>query len=291
MQYFLFFFFLCLSSLEAVEIHPLVNVLNQGPSPFNYPLDIKIYAGRSLDEDVILCCHGYGGDNSIANVIASYKVIPDHLIGFNFPDNNIFRRKIEPSQITYGTIDEILPAIYLLKKIVVDAQVEKISLYGFSAGGAAVVNIIAALNSFQYENQFLTIGVNGHDVQQILSAIQKGIILLDAPFKSIDEYNAAHPESLKDPIHTAQAKRYIENDMNPINSIAKWQGLKLSVIVFFQNPDAIISNRDDTIFAERLRKVNPGGNNIIISANEGGHLGFHYSLWKDYLKLKTEKLN
>lgn len=290
MLYFLFGLLLSLQALQAVEIQSLANVLRQASDPFAYPLDIKIYEGKTADENVILCCHGYGGDSSIANVIASYRVVSDHLVGFNFPDYKLTRRTINPSQIAYGTIDEILPAIYLLKKIVVDAQTDKVSLYGFSAGGAAVVNIIAVLNTSQHQQKMLSIGVNESDVQKILAALQQGVILLDAPLKSIDEYHSAHPETLNDPIHAAQARRYIENGMNPIDSISKWQGLNFSVVVFFQNPDSAISNRDDALFADRVREANPFGRNIILTGNEGGHLGFHYSLWKSYLQLLNEEI-
>lgn len=283
------YFFCCLfmgfAAIQAVEIESLVNVLHQGSPPFAYPLEVKIYPGKSSNEEVILCCHGYGSDHSIASVIASYQVVSAHLMGFNFPDYNILSRKTHPSQIAYGTIAELLPAIYLLKKIVVDAQAERVSLYGFSAGGAAVVNLIALLNSSQNNPSIQSIGVSSEDVQKILVALQKGVVLLDAPLKSIDEYHAAHPQSLKDPIHAAQAKRYLENEMNPIDSIAKWQGLNLAVVVFFQNPDTAISNRDDALFEERLRQANPHGRNLVLSGSEGGHLGFHYSLWKGYRQL------
>jgi hypothetical protein len=278
--------FICLGwmPLQAVEIQQLNQALNHSSSPFNYPLNIKVHEGKSPNQQVILCCHGYGGDSSIAAVIASHKIAPDHLIGFNFPDHNIFNRSMHPSQITYGTINEILPAVYLLKKIVVDAQTDKLSLYGFSAGGAAVINLIGMLNTPQYYPKFLSIGVNSNDIQKILNAIQKGTILLDAPLKSIEEYNAAHPGCLKDPLHAVQSTNYLKNGMNPIESISKWKGLNLSVILFYQNPDQAISNRDDALFAEKLRQMNPNGRNLVLSKSEGGHLGFHYSLWKEYLQ-------
>lgn len=277
-------FFLTLP-LCGVEIETLKHVLYQSSPPFNYPLDIKIYPGKSSNEDVILCCHGYGADSSTAGVIASYHPVPDCLIGFNFPDYNITSRKMPLEQMTYGTIDELLPAVYLLKKIVIDVGVNKISLYGFSAGGAAVVNLIALLNTSPNSQAFHSINVSETDIQKILSALQKGIILLDAPLKSLDEFNAAHPESMKDPFNLLHTQREKENAMIPINNLAKWKGLKLSVVLFFQNPDLAVSNRDDNLFAEKLIQANPEGKNLVISKNEGGHLSFHSSLWKGFLDL------
>ena len=272
--------------LCSVELTTLQKALFQNSVPFNYPLDIKIYSGRSSNEDVILCCHGYGADSSTAGVIASYRVVPDHLVGFNFPDYQITTRRMAPEQMAYGTIHELLPAIYLLKKIVVDAKADKISLYGFSAGGAAVVNLIALLNTSINNQAIHSIGVTDDDIKKIITSLQKGVILLDAPLKSLDEYNAAHPDSMKDPFNMLHSKRSVENEMNPIDNLLKWQGLTLSVVLFFQNPDAAVSNRDDHLFAERLLEANPNGQNVVISKNEGGHLSFHTSLWKTFLKLQ-----
>ncbi|MBA2728702.1 MAG: hypothetical protein H0U49_11080, partial [Parachlamydiaceae bacterium] len=270
-------------SLEAVNIQTLVDGLHRGQPPFTYPLDIKVFKGKSTDEEVILCCHGFGGDSSIASVVASYQIVPAHLVGFNFPDYNITARNLSPSQVSYGSIDELLPAIYLLKKMAVEAQANKISLYGFSMGGGAVVNIIAVLNTSQNDQRLNSIGVSREDKQKILAALQKGVILLDAPLKSMEEYNAAHPAYQENPLNVWQTKRYRENGMRPIDALAKWQGLNLSVVLFFQNPDESLSNRDDALYMEKLLQANPKGRNMLLSGSEGGHLGFHTSLWKAYL--------
>jgi hypothetical protein len=276
-----------MNTLHAADIQTLANALLTGTSPFNYPLDIKLYEGKSPDEDVILCCHGYGGDHSIAGIIASYRIVPAHLVGFNFPDYNITSRAIKPSAMTYGTVNELLPAIYLLKKIVVDAKNDRVSLYGFSAGGAAVVNLIAFLNTVHDSKELQKIGVTEENRQQILAALQKGIILIDSPLKSLDEFNAAHPEMLKDPKNILHAQRAQENEMIAIDALAKWKGLKLSVVLFLQNPDEAVSNRDDALFIERLKQANPQGRNLTLTGNEGGHLSFHTALWKGYLQLNA----
>lgn len=276
---------LSMHPVSAVEIQTLVNTLQTNTSPFSYPLDVKIYKGKTANEGVILCCHGYGSDSSIASIIASYRPVPEHLVGFNFPDYSIHYRRIPADQVAYGTIKELLPAVYLLKRIVVDAQAEKVTLYGFSAGGAAVVNLVTLLNTASDNKDLSVIGVTQEDVQKILAAIQKGAVLLDSPLKSIDEFNAAHPEASWDPKNALFTSRYRENGMNPIEAIAKWKGLDLSVVVFFQNPDEAISNRDDALFKEKLLQANPHGRNVVLTGNEGGHLGFHRSLWKAYLQL------
>lgn len=292
LQLYIFFMLgilLSMHPLTGVEIQALVNALQATTSPFSYPLDVKIYQGKTSNEEVILCCHGLGGDGSDAGIISSYKATPDHLVGFNFPDYSLHSRYIAADQMAYGTIKELLPPIYLLKKIVVDAQVEKVSLYGFSAGGAAVVNLITQLNISRNSQDLNSIGVTNEDVKKILTALQKGVILLDAPLKSIDEFYQAHPGSFRDPQSALFLSRYHENEMNPLETIDNWKGLNLSVVVFFQNPDEAISNRDDALFKKRLLKANPKGRNLVLTGNEGGHLGFHKSLWKGYLQLSLSK--
>lgn len=273
-------------ALEAVNIQTLVQVLHSNAVPFSYPLDIQVFAGKSANEEVILCCHGYGSNSSLAQVIASYQIVPSHLVGFNFPDYEITSRHLTPSQMAYGTIYELLPAIYLLKKITIEAQAHAVSLYGFSAGGAAVVNLIGVLNTSQHDQALSSIGVSLEDKQKILAALQRGVILLDAPLKSMEEYNAFHPECLKDPLNMCQTQRYRENGMSPIEALAKWKGLKLSVVLFFQYPDKALSNRDDQLYAQKLQQANPDGRNLILIKSEGGHLGFHHSLWKGYQQFK-----
>lgn len=263
----------------GVELDALKSAFSEKQTPFDYPIQINIVPGNTLNEPIIISAHGFGGNNSIVDVIKSYQV-PYHLIGFNFPDHDIMTRNISPNKITFGTIKELMPLIYILKKLVVDAKAEEISLYGFSAGGAAVINTIAVLNSNQFDNELLKIGVDEALKIKILTAIQKGTILLDAPLKSMEEINAGRKYNATS---QAMATNYFNNKLRPIDSLESWQGLNLNVILFFQNPDSSVSNRDDQIFIDRLLKYNAKGKNITLVKDEGGHLGYHRSLWKAFL--------
>jgi hypothetical protein len=263
----------------------LQEALKQHIPHFGYPLDINIVRGNSADEGVILCCHGYGSDRSIANVISSYRVVKEHLVGFNFPDYQINNRRFDYQKVCYGTPYELLPALCILKAIVVDAKVNQVSLYGFSTGGGAVVNIVAALNTNRFDSLLQRWGIQASDKSTILSALQKGVILLDAPLKSKEEISDAKGHNSASDFLT---KRYRDNQMRPLDALADWKGLRLSVVLFFQNPDTSLTNRDDHLFAQRLLKYNPEGRNKVIIANEGGHCGFHLSLWKTFNALIAE---
>lgn len=273
-------FILVASELQGIDYECLRETLAYKTPAFSYPIDIKSFKGKSSNENVLVCCHGYGSDNSLGDIIHQSKVSPCHIVSFNFPDYNIYSRGFDPKTTCYGTPYEILPALALLKTLAVDANADTISLYGFSAGGGAVVNILAALNTDKFDALLPQWGIALDDKPAILKALQKGVILLDAPLKSKEEI--AEVTGTSRPGNDLLTQYYRNNGMRPIDALAAWQGLNLNVILFFQNPDASLTNRDDTLFAERLRQYNPKGRNTVIIKDEGGHCGFHTSLWKAY---------
>lgn len=260
---------------DAVSFNVLSYVLCGG-SPFEYDLGVRVIPGYYEDSDVILCCHGTGSDASIAECIDCRNVVHEHLISFNFPDYGYVPDAFQPSY-AMGSINELLPPLWVLKQAVVKAGANVVSLYGFSSGGAAVVNLVAVLNSCRYDEELLDIGITHEDRRAILRAVRRGTILLDVPMKSLDEVLEFHGHN---PYRSYDAQRYCYNDMRPIDALAGWEGLNLRVVLFFQTPDANLGNRDDKLFARRLREVNPRGVNAIVFGNEGGHCAFHPSLWR-----------
>ena len=73
--------------------------------------------------------------------------------------------------------------------------------------------------------------------------------------------------------------------MNPIDNLLLLSGLKLNFLLHFQNPDEVLSNRDDELFVERLRSVN-AGNTKVITGFDKGHAGRHTVLWDYYKRIK-----
>lgn len=121
------------SMITTVTKADLLPLLQQ--NPFQYDLGVKIVPSKKERSGVMICCHGYGHSNDIVNSLRSYP-ISDHLIGFNFPDYGITDES-DHTKSTFGSIDELLPLIYILKRCVVDLHISSINLYGFSAGGGA----------------------------------------------------------------------------------------------------------------------------------------------------------
>ena len=71
--------------------------------------------------------------------------------------------------------------------------------------------------------------------------------------------------------------------MNPIDSLKFWKGLSLNVLVHFQIPDEVVSNRDDALFVETLKSFNEGNTDVLIGSDTGHKLP-HASLWEYYIQ-------
>lgn len=267
------------STISGTE---LKKTINSSPHPFSYDLGVRIIPAKNECAAVTICCHGYGHSNAIIDVVHSFGVIPDHLVSFNFPDYNCIAKRYDPKKSSFGSIDELLPLLYILKKCVIDAGQELVNLYGFSAGGGAVVNALAVLNQNTYDDHLKKIGIAHDAKKKIIDAVQRGLVILDCPLKSIDEIIALRGA---DSEFTILGQRFTQNNMRPIDSLEKLRGMNLTVLLHFQTPDEILGNRDDKLFADRLVAANAGKTNVIYGS-DGGHNRYHKSLWQEYKKLK-----
>lgn len=143
---------------------------------------------------------------------------------------------------------------------------------------------MAILNSNRYENELNQIGIGLEEKKHLIKAIEKGIVILDVPLKSIEEIIDARGNSKE---FEFLANNYKKNNLRPIESVEGLNGLKLNILLHFQENDEIIGNEDDALFIERLKKANKNGKNTVVIGNEGSHLSFHRSLWDTYQKDQT----
>lgn len=275
-------------TLQAVDKDKLADVFRE-KAPFDYQLGVRLLPGPTREESVMICFHGYGADHLIGDAVRTYPVIRDHIVSFNFPDYGIMGGGFyDPSRSSFGSIRELLPAFYVMKKIVIDAEVDSINLYGFSAGGGVIINAIAVLNGNRYDDELKKLGIGEEEKKKILSAIQKGLVILDSPLKSIDEIMdfRGHSEEFE-----ILAKRYHANQFTPIDALQYLKNVPLTVFVYFDVPDEILSNRDDALYVERLKSVNAQGKTFVIFGSEGGHCTYHQPLWKAYQKFLQQQKN
>ncbi|MCH9628176.1 MAG: hypothetical protein S4CHLAM2_18310 [Chlamydiales bacterium] len=243
-------FIILLVPLNAIEFEKLKN----------FPLgDAHLIQGASNQEDVIICCHGYGGDWKLAHTLS--KVVPYHVIGFNFPDYGDKIAEKTPEALCFGTLKELQPLIKLMQTCATNGC-ERIHLYGFSAGGGAVVNALAVLNTGRHPS------VTDTQRKAILTAVEQGTVLLDCPLKSIEEIIEIREE--KASIRTL-SQQYVRNQLVPIDSLECLKSLQLTVLLHFQQPDATLTNRDDALYANRLTTSNSAGRTLYICGQEGAH--------------------
>ena len=269
---FLFTPFLCFAGIEE--------------HPFDY--DLHLFSLPGTNRRTMICFHGYGDNYRIAASLKELYHLETSLVSFNFPEHDIKQgREYDPKKASFGTIDELLPTLFVMKKIVLDEGLESVDLYGFSAGGGALVNAIAVLNTKQYDAQLKKIGIGTKEKKRLLFAIQRGIVVLDSPLKSIEEIIAFRGFSKEFEI---LAEKYQTNNLRPIDSLKMLKGLSLKILLYFDNKDEVLSNRDDQLYIERLKSNQSSESLTVILGDEGGHMTPHFSLWQAYSQ-KTNKGN
>jgi hypothetical protein len=254
-----------------LSLIPLLGLVSMEKHPFDYDLHLTAIPGKSAR--TMICFHGSGANYQLIETLKDQ--VEETLVGFNFPDHDF--QSDDPEKASFGTIQELLPALYVLKTYVIDNGLNEIDLYGFSAGGGALVNTLAVLNAPLYDKELEKIGIGAKEKTAILKAIQNGRVFLDSPLKSIEEIielrgSSNYLEGL--------AVRYKKNGLRPIDSLEFLKGLSLHITLYFESPDEILSNRDDALYIQRLKKYNKGTTKVLIGT-EGGHCAIHSSIWEE----------
>lgn len=266
------------SNLEAVNMQTLREIVATTSNPFDYDLHFTLLPNEKVDAELLICMHGMGSDYTLAELLKMNPVIPYHIVSFNFPDHGLLGNNV--MQTKFGTFDEVAPALFVLRRCVVDGGANKVHLYGFSAGGGAIINILAILNSNSFDNSLQKIGIGDQEKQKILQSIQQGSVILEVPLKSFDEiadlYGGRETQFL--------AQRAQINGMTPIQNLHKLQGLSLNCFLYFANPDKVLGNRDDKKFIQLLEDANKNGRTIAIIGRTAGHTNYHPELWSSYQK-------
>jgi len=270
--------FLSLFSIAIVLFASSCSSNSQKKPPFTY--DLRITSEEGSRKNAVVCLHGFGGDYQVGQSVTPFFKEKATVISFNFPDYGKKAGELDPEQTAFGSIDELLPALYVLKHTIIDRGFRNVCLYGFSAGGGALINSLYVLSTSSYDQELKEIGIFASHKKKMVEVISRGDVILDTPLKSIDEIVALH--GLSDELKVIGA-RYKENGLDPINSLKKWGNLSLNVLVHFQEPDQVISNRDDELFIELLKEYNQGKTSVL-RGSDSGHSLPHTSLWTHYLK-------
>lgn len=248
-------------------------------SPVSAEEDHHITYIPGKSSKVMILAHGMGANYKIYESVK----VDQTLVSFNFPDHDFLVRGITYDQTTFGTFEELIPLLQVMKKCVIDQNHNEIDLYGFSAGGSAIINALAALNT---NHRIAEAGIDAQQKSKIVQAVENGTIILDVPLKSIQELIDLRGRS-QDLL--TMGSRYQSNHMEPIEALKSLKGLNLHVIIHFQNPDEVLYNRDDELYFERFKSVNPHGTTLLIVGNDGGHNAWHRTLWEFYHRFANSR--
>lgn len=249
---------------------------------FGYTPDYELVPTKSPDGNLItISAHGYGSNKKTGFNIAKYAPLSGHVLTFNLPDHD-YRGNVD-HQLTHGSIHEILPFLYAFKTAI-NAGADHINLYGFSAGGGVIVNVLAALNSTTYDLDLERIGIDKALKETMIRTVEQGMVILDVPLKSVEEIINGRGSTKELELF---ANKYSKNNLRPIDSLAKLDGLKLQVLVYFEKPDEILYNTDDALFIERLKQANFKGTTRVLIGTNGGHNSWHKELWSAYKEATT----
>lgn len=252
---------------------------------FNYNLDIEHIVDRNPAIQTnhnrpTLFLHGWGDIKNSAKLLKGLcDVLPGDVITFNFHDRGVVIPKIHHSSL--GQLHDVLPAIYTLKWAKNRLKIKEIDLFGYSRGGATVLNMIAVLNDKNgtYDQDLKRIGVEALERKELLDMIQRGCITLNCPLSNANvsanyRFKSFAPNLLK---AFARVGHYQINGLQALQSAEKLDGLKLNILLHFQNNDTIVSNQNEAKLYKRIAKQNPDTTYIVLG-NNGGHLHTHAAL-------------
>lgn len=249
-------------------------------NPFGHNLSVKYSFGSN--NTILLCSHGFGQNSqSIINRVRPNT--SDTLIAFNYIDHDFSHETGDDTKTMMATPIEIMPLIYMLKKCVVDNNMSTISLYGYALGAANIVYAIEHLITEDHDDLLKKYNITTYDKKKILEALRKGKILLDVPFKSLDEIIVLQGPTKILLMYKERAAKF--NILSPLETLGKLKDLNITVLVFFDIKDEEFSNRYDSKFIKNLLEANSNGTNIVITSDNGGHSATHVTLWKVYSSL------
>ncbi len=252
---------------------------------FNYNLEIEhiVDANSAIQTNQnrpTLVLHGWGDTKNIAKLLKGLcDVLPGNVITFNFHDRGVIIPKIHHSSL--GQLHDVLPALYTLKWARDRLNITEIDLFGYSRGAATVLNMIAVLNdkTGTYDKDLARLDIYAQERNSLLSMIQRGCITLNCPLSNANmtaafRFKEYAPNLLK---AFARVGHYQIDGLQALQSAEKFDGLKLNILLHFQNNDTIVSNQNEAKLYNRLAKHNPKTTYVVLGDN-GGHIHTHAAL-------------
>ena len=259
----------------------------------HYTLDIEHIVDtdptkQTNHEHPTIYLHGWGDTKQSAKLLKAYcDVLPGDIVTFNFQDSGILVPKWKYSNM--GQLPDVLSTIYTIKWTKDNVHAKAVDLFGYSRGGATLLNTLAVLNdtSGAYDIDLECIGVTPRERKAILAMIQRGCHVLDCPLTdmnvSINElmkYKKVASTNNKDFFLVKAFEGltcYKCDGLQGLSSAESLSGLKLNILMHFQYKDTMVSNKNEAELYRLLYSHNPC-TTFIVLGNNGGHLHSHAAL-------------
>lgn len=270
-------FLLFIASCATPDSCKKITTALEKENPFGHDLSVQCLSGTN--QIVLLCSHEFGGSSqSVMNRVRANT--PDTVISFNYIDHDFSHETGDDTKTVIATPLEVMPLLYMLKKCVVDNNISPISLYGYALGAANIIYAIERLTTENQDDLLRKYNINESDKRSILRAVRGGKILLDVPFKTLDEVITLR--GLNETTLMYQDRAAKSGILSPLETLGKLRDLNMTFLLLFTTNDQEFSNRYDSDFAKNLLDANANGINIVITGDNGGHSDTHTMLWKIY---------
>ena len=267
-------------------IQPSKDDIRQQRAFFGYNLGIEHIidtnpATIKNEKHVTIYFHGWGDHRNSARLLKAFcDVLPGDLISFNFKDRGMLLAPVHQS--SFGQLPDVLPALYVLSWAKRNLPISAFDLFGYSRGGATVVNLIAVLNDKTgiYDVALNRIGIDAKERQELLAMIQRGSLVLDCSLidmnVTINEFfTFISPKFITNLLE--KFSKYDRNGLQALQSAQSFADLKLKTLIHFQHKDSIVSNQKESEFYKAIAQHNPADTYLVLG-NDGGHLHTHESL-------------
>lgn len=224
--------------------------------------------------------HGWGDTKNSAKLLKAFTdVLPGDIITFHFHDHGVIIPKLRHANL--GQLPDVLTGLYVLKWARHTLGLTAIDLFGYSRGGATILNLIAVLHdkTGAYDRDLMRIGINAAERTALLSMIQKGCIVLDCPLTDMNVSVEMRMKKFTNQMIKALTRvtKYEPTGLQGLTSAAQFKGLKLNLLLHFQYHDTIVSNQNEAELYRRLATHNPKTTYVVLG-NDGGHLHTHAAL-------------
>jgi hypothetical protein len=252
---------------------------------FRYNLSIEHIIDNAPEQVInhnrpTLFLHGFGDTKHSAKLLKAFcDVLPGDIVTFQFRDHGVLIPKIRHSNL--GQLPDVLSALYTLAWMKENIKPQAIDLFGYSRGGATVVNLIAVLNdkTDAYDEALATIGIDTPLRKELLTLIERGCITLNCPLTDMNvSVNSMFKNIGNHLIGLLKGiSSYDPNGLQALSSAQTFKGLHLKTLIHFQHHDTIVSNNNEALFYDRIATHNPQ-NTYLVLGNDGGHLHTHGTL-------------